>query len=141
RVAGEQPRLAQRKAIRVGVDLEEGTGDPVADRAGLAGDPAALDLDHRVEVALGAGDAEGHPDVGLVDRVAEMLLERSAVDDDLSLTGEQADPGDGRLAATGPGEEGGRGHQSLLRRAAQAAGPDVDDRCRRRPSACAAAAR
>src|SRR5436190_7637830 len=66
RVAGEEAGLPQRQAVRVRVDLEEGPGDAVADRTGLAGHPAALDLDHGVEVALGAGDAERHPDIGLV---------------------------------------------------------------------------
>ena len=106
----------------------------MADRAGLAGDAATLDLDHRVEMALGAGDPERHPDVGVVDGVAEVLLERPTVHDDLALAGQEADAGDRRLAAPGPGEEGGSGHRWLLvRRAAQAAGPDADGRYRRRP--------
>src|SRR5689334_9277267 len=75
------------------------------DRAGLAGDAAALDLDHRVEVALGAGDAERHPDVGVVHGVAEVLFERAAVDDDLTLTGEQSNAGNRGLATAGAREE------------------------------------
>src|SRR6185369_15813018 len=106
RVAGEEAGLAERQAVRGLVDLEQGPGDAVADRAGLARHATALDLDHRVVVALGAGHPEGHPDVRLVHRVAEVLLERSPVDDDLALPGEQANTGDGRLATTGPGEEG-----------------------------------
>jgi len=85
--------------------LEQRPGDAMADRAGLAGHTAALDLDHRVEPALGPGDPEGHADLGLVDGVSEVLVERAAVHDDLALTGQQADASDRRLAATCPGVE------------------------------------
>ena len=66
-------------------------------------DAAALDLDHRVVAALGAGDPEGHQDVGQVDGVAEVLLEAAAVDDDLALAGDAGGRGrcwscDGRCA-------------------------------------------
>jgi len=77
----------------------------VADRAGLAGHTATLDLDHRVETTFGSGDPERHPQVCLVDGVAEVLGQRSAVHDDLALAGEQANAGDRRLAAAGTGVE------------------------------------
>src|SRR5947207_13654187 len=67
RVAGEEAGLAKRQPVRLGIDEEERPRDSVADRAGLAGDPTALDLDHRVVATLGAGHPEGHPDLGLVD--------------------------------------------------------------------------
>src|SRR6186997_1617988 len=70
RVAREEASLAERRSVGVGVDLEQRPGDAMADRAGLAGHTAALDLDHRVEPALGPGDPEGHADLGLVDGVA-----------------------------------------------------------------------
>ena len=107
RIAGQEAGLAERQAMPLGVELEEGPGDAVADRAGLAGDAAALDLDHHVEAALGPGDPERHADVGLVDRVPEVLLERTAVDHDLALARQEPDAGDGRLAATGAGVERG----------------------------------
>src|SRR5690349_16605567 len=120
--------------MTLGIELEQGPGDAVADRARLAGHPTTLDLDHHVEAALGAGHAERQSDVRLVDRVAEVLLEGPAVDDDLALTREQPDAGDGRLATTGAGVEGGDGHRRCapVRQAAQAAGPDADDPNRRR---------
>src|SRR4029077_599740 len=85
--------------------------DPVADRAGLTGDAAAFDLDHHVEAALGARDAERHPDIGLVDGVPEVLIEGTAVDDDLTLTRQEPNAGDGRLATTGAGVESGDRHE------------------------------
>src|SRR5436190_23884726 len=121
RIAGEEAALPKCEAV-LRVQLEQRPGDPVADRAGLAGDPAAFDLDHRVEAALGAGHAERHAHVGLVDRCPEMLDERPAVHHDLALTGQEANPGDRGLAATGAGvERRSSGHEAdLLRRAAQA---------------------
>src|SRR6476659_9726699 len=105
RIAGQQPGLAKRQSMRIRIDLEQGARDAVADRAGLTRDSAAFDLDHRVEAALGPGDPERHADFGLVDGVAEVLVERATVHDDLPLAGEQTDPGDRRLAATCPGVE------------------------------------
>src|SRR4051812_25090771 len=73
RVPREKAGLTQRQPVGLDVELEQRSGDPVADRTRLTGDAAALDLDHDVELALGPGHAEGHADVGLVDRVAEVL--------------------------------------------------------------------
>ena len=100
-----------------------------------SGDPATLDLDHRVVATLGVGDPEGQADLRLVDGVAEVLVERATVDDDLALTGQESDASDGRLAAARPGVEGRGGHGSVLlvRRAAQAAAPDGGVPPRRRP--------
>src|SRR6185295_8853791 len=106
RVAGEEAGLAEGQPVGVRVDLEQGPGDAMADRAGLAGHAAALDLDHRVEVALGAGDTERHLHVGVAHGVAEVLLEAAAVHDDLAFARQQPDAGDRRLSAAGPGEEG-----------------------------------
>src|SRR3970282_1606613 len=106
RVAGQESGLAEREAMAVGIELQERPGDPVADGSGLAGHATALDLDHRVEATLGAGDSEGHPDVGLVDGVPEVLEERAPVDDDLALAGQEADAGDGGLAPSRSRVEG-----------------------------------
>src|SRR5688572_22971597 len=61
RVAGQQPSLAQRGAC-VGMGAEEGTGDAVPDRSGLAGDAAAGDEDAGRVAALGLGHPEGQED-------------------------------------------------------------------------------
>src|SRR3954447_11253730 len=111
RVAREEACLAKRESVGFRIELEKRTGDPVADRTGLPGDPATLDLDHHVEAALGAGHPERHPHLGLVDRVAEVLFERSAVDHDLTLTRQEPDAGDSRLATTGAGVESGDRHR------------------------------
>src|SRR5204862_3890996 len=78
RIAGPETGLAKRQAVGGLIDLDEGSRDAVTDRAGLAGDATALDLDHRVVVTLRSGHPERHPDVGFVHRVAEVLLEGSA---------------------------------------------------------------
>src|SRR5436190_10351955 len=121
-ITGEEAGLAQRQAVALGVELEQGAGDAVPDRAGLAGDAAALDLDHHVEAALRSGHPERQADVGLVDRVPEMLLEGAAIDHDLALTRQQPDAGDGRLAAAGAGIEGGDRHRQRAPRQASGSG-------------------
>src|SRR2546423_5399754 len=84
----------------------------MADRAGLTRHATALDLDHRVVATLRPGHPERQADVGLVDRVAEVFVQRATVDDDLALTRQEPDAGDGGLASTGAGEERSRGHFS-----------------------------
>src|SRR5205823_3291317 len=118
----QEAGLAERQPVRLGIDEEERPGDSVADRAGLAGDPTALDLDHRVVATLGTGHPEGHPDLGLVDGIAEMLIEGAAVHDDLTLAGQEPDTGDRRLATAGPGEEGRRCHEYVAPRQASGSG-------------------
>src|SRR5688572_1556385 len=93
RIAGQEPRLAKRQAVAVGIDLEQRAGNAVPDGAGLTGHAAALDLDHHVEPTLGPGHPERHADLGLVDRIAEVLLERATVDHDLTLARQQPDTG------------------------------------------------
>jgi len=112
-IAGEQSSLAERKSMALRVELEKCSGDPVADRAGLPGDAAALDLDHDVEATLRASDPERQSDIRLVDGVAEVLLERAAVHHDLALSGQEPDAGDGRLASTGAGVESWDRHRLL----------------------------
>ena len=58
------------------------------------------------------GDPERHADVGLVDGVAEVLLQGAIVDDDLARPRNEPDPSDRGLAATGPVEEGRGGHDA-----------------------------
>src|SRR6185503_11036844 len=116
RVAGEQARLAQLQAMGLRIELEQRPGDAVADCAGLAADPAALDLDHGVVAAVGVGDAERQLDVRLVDRGAEVLDQRPTVDHDLALAGQEPHARDGGLATAGAGVEG-LGSHVLLRQA------------------------
>src|SRR5258707_7715676 len=82
RVTGEEAGLTQREAM-VRVELEERPGDAVPDRSGLTRDPAALDLDHRVEAAVGIRDLERQANVVLVNGCPEVLEQRSPVHDDL----------------------------------------------------------
>src|SRR4051812_3899349 len=110
-IASQQTRLTQRKPVRLGIQLQQSPRNAVTDGTGLSGDASPFDLDHDVEAALGPGHPERHPHLRLVDRVAEVLLERSAVDHDLTLTRQQPDAGDGRLATAGAGVESGDRHR------------------------------
>src|SRR4029078_9629031 len=110
-IAGQQPRLPKRQPVPLWIELEQCASDPVADGAGLTGDAAALELDHHLEAALGAGHAERHPDIGFVDGVPEVLIEGTTVDHDLTLTRQEPDAGDGRLATTGAQGERGERHE------------------------------
>src|SRR5688572_9138316 len=72
RIARQQARVAQGPAcVRMGA--EEGTGDAVPDRAGLARKAAAGDQ-HRCGIApFGLGDAEGQPQRGGAAGAAEVV--------------------------------------------------------------------
>src|SRR6266852_1782577 len=100
RIAGQQAGLAEGLGVLL-VDLQQRPRDAVGDRADLAGDPATLDLDHRVELADGVGDAERGRGALHQTVAAEVLVEWLAVDDDGALTGDQAHPRDRRLPAAG----------------------------------------
>src|SRR5258706_5988090 len=120
RIAGQQPGLAQLNPVGLRVELEQRPGDAVADRAGLAGHAAALDLDHRVVAAIGIRDPEWQADLGLVDGRTEMLDHRATVDHDLALAGQEPDPGHCRLATPRAGVECLGGHGWVLRQASGA---------------------
>src|SRR5256885_15387701 len=66
RVAGEETGLSERHAVRRCVELEQGTCDAMADRAGLARHATALDLDHRVVATLRPRHPERQAGLGLV---------------------------------------------------------------------------
>src|SRR5215218_9344200 len=85
-VAGEEAP-ALEVAAQLGVDLGKCPGDPLAHRAGLAADAAAVDADADVDVALVAGDDQRLLDHRLVQRPREELLEVALVDHDLALPG------------------------------------------------------
>src|SRR4051795_4943028 len=110
-IASQQTRLTQRKPVRLRIQLQQSPRNAVTDGTGFSGDASPLDLDHDVEAALPPGHPERHPHLRLVDRVAEVLLERSAVDHDLALTRQQPDAGDSRLATAGAGVESGDRHR------------------------------
>src|SRR5205823_35581 len=74
-VAGALERDAQ---LRVGVD--ERTGDPVADGAGLAARAAALYAHAKVERPFDAGDLQRRQRQLSVGRPREVLLDRAAVE-------------------------------------------------------------
>src|ERR1035437_593892 len=101
RVAGQKPGLTQGKAVALRIELKQSSSDAVADRPGLTGYAAALDLDLSIERALGPGDAERQAHVGFVDGVAEMSFEGSIVDDDRTRAGDEPHPRDRGLAAPG----------------------------------------
>ena len=58
RVAGEEALALERDA-RFGIGLDERPGDPVTQRAGLAGDAAAVQPGAEIEPSLEPGDASG----------------------------------------------------------------------------------
>src|SRR5215218_9015471 len=80
-------------AAKLGIDLGQGAGDPMADRAGLAADAAAVDADADVDVALVAGDGQRLAGHRLVQGTREELLETALVDFDLAVAGQQRDAG------------------------------------------------
>src|ERR1035437_8548848 len=55
RVTSQEPGLTQWKAVAFRIELKQSSRDAVADRAGLTGYAAALDLDLGVVRALGPG--------------------------------------------------------------------------------------
>ena len=73
----------------------------MADRAGLAGKPAALDRRDDVILAAALGDVEHLVDDQPKRRPGEIDFLVAAVDDDLAGAGLQPDPGDRVLAAAG----------------------------------------
>jgi hypothetical protein len=100
RVASEQARRLEHRA-KLGVGGDQGTGDPVAHGAGLAGDAATEDLDRDLETARGVGDPEGLGDHGLEVAPPEVLARWAVVDNDDAITGDDADASDRRLATAG----------------------------------------
>src|SRR3954454_17471392 len=79
-VAREEP-AALELAAQVGVGLQQRTTDPVAQRAGLGGDAAAVHPRDDVHARLVADRLQRLADVALQRRAREELLERAAVDE------------------------------------------------------------
>jgi hypothetical protein len=108
RVAREEPGLAQDRP-QGRVALDERAGERVRDRAGLAGDAAAVALrqDREARAADGAERLGGDL---LQRRAREVDLQRASVDGDLAVAGLQQDAGDRGLAAADGRDLVSRGH-------------------------------
>ena len=100
RVASEEARLLERRAVVLAVDLVERTGDRETERTGLARGTAAGDLRDHVVAAEQFEDLERVVDELLVELVREVLLERASVDRERAAAGDEAHAGDRLLAAT-----------------------------------------
>src|SRR6476619_3347087 len=126
-VTREQPGLLQRRAVGLHVDRVERTGHAQAQRAGLAGDAAAVDAGDDVEAAHQVGVHEGLVDDLLVQLVREVVVERAAVDGPLAGARDEAHAGDGLLAAAGRRRrgDGGRAGRRVLGRVALGAVGDA----------------
>ena len=113
-VTGEESRLLEG-GPQFGVQLAQGPGDAQPEGAGLTGHPAAVDGHVDVPRLGRVGEPEGLGDDHPVGRRGEVLLELLVVDGDGSLTGTDAHPGDGPLAASGGLADGsGSGHDGFL---------------------------
>src|SRR5882724_6724552 len=106
RIARNEAGIAKGLAKRL-IVLDQRTGDAVTDRAGLAGDAAAIHAHADVELVHGLHRFErlthDHP-AGFA---AEELIERPVVDGDRALAGAQVDAGGGGLAPAGAVIRGG----------------------------------
>ena len=101
RIAGQETGLLQGGAILL-VDAQQGAGDAVTQGAGLAGDAAAGDGGHHVELADGVGQHQGLTGDQLQGLQAEIIVDVTAVDGDgAGAALIQANAGDGGLATAG----------------------------------------
>src|SRR4051812_11589591 len=95
----EAAALELRAEVRVGVG--ERAGDPVAQRAGLAGHAAAVERRDDVHARLVADRLERLADVALQRRAREVGLERAAVDRVAARAGLEDHAGDRALVLAG----------------------------------------
>src|SRR6185437_2160656 len=115
-VAGQEERIAQllgHAADLVGTigafllsarqteHFLERAGSTLANRAGLSGDAAALNLGDQVEPAAHFGDFERPDDGFAVLLLGEVFFKAAAVDNNLARTFAEADAGHGGLAPSG----------------------------------------
>src|SRR4051812_20298928 len=96
-----QEAAALELAAQIRVGLEQRAADPVAQRAGLRGDAAALHAGDHVHAVRVADRLERLADVALERRAREEDVERAAVDRVRARAGKQDDAGDRRLALAG----------------------------------------
>src|SRR5262245_28708471 len=88
--------LQHSPKLRIGFD--ERTGDTVADGAGLAGRPTAVNADAQVVGPLQPGDPKRRHDLVAVTLPGEVVLERAAVEPGRPVAGAQDHARDRRLA-------------------------------------------
>src|SRR5688572_21036159 len=100
-VAREQPGLLQRRTVRLEVDGVQAPGHAETQRAGLTGDPTAVDAGDHVEPVDQVGGDERLADHLLVQLVREVLVQRATVDGPLAGAGNDANTSDGLLATAG----------------------------------------
>ena len=99
-VAGQEPGGLQIGAV-LGVHLQQGAADAVAQGAGLAGNAAAGNGGHDVNLVHGGGGHQRLTGDKLQGLQAEILVDVTAVDgDSAGAAGEQMNPGHGGLPAT-----------------------------------------
>src|SRR5688572_3828323 len=104
RVAGQEAALLERGAV-AGVEHLERARDPVAQRIGLAGDPAAVQRGGDVVAADAVHGLERLVDDHARRLAREVILERASVDAELSRADAQAHASHRGLALAG-GDEG-----------------------------------
>src|SRR5262249_30175842 len=109
-VAGEEALALERDA-EVGVDLDEGAGDAVADRAGVARGAAAVPPDAQVVGARELGGLERRQDHLPMGEPREVRGELLAVDPRLPGPRTEDHPGDGGLPLPGAEVLGRSRHQ------------------------------
>src|SRR5512144_1912225 len=126
-VAGEEPGLLQRRAVRLDVDGVERTRHAEPQGTGLAGDAAPVDAGDHVEAAREVRGHERLVDELLVQLVREVALQGAAVDGPLAGAGDQAHTSHGLLAPAGGRRrgDGGRARRSVLGRRALGAVGDA----------------
>ena len=86
RVAGQEAGGLQSGTV-VRVCCEQGAGNTVTDSTCLTGDTAACNVRNDVELAVGAGYAEGLVDDELQGLETEVIIDGTAVDGDLAAAG------------------------------------------------------
>src|SRR5581483_8510194 len=97
-IAGDETGVAKRLAQGL-IVLDERPGDAVTDRAGLASDSAAIDLDGDVEARGELHRLERLPHDHAPRFTTEERVERPFVNGDLAVAGLEVDAGGCRLAA------------------------------------------
>src|SRR6266540_512682 len=111
-VAGEETALLQL-GPQLDVELDQGPGDAVAQRAGLPGDTAAVEAGDDVVALQRVGDPQRLGDDAAVGRVGEVVLERATVQLERAGPLDQTYPCHRLLAAAGAtGELRGNCHSS-----------------------------
>jgi hypothetical protein len=101
RVTGQETGGLECGTIAL-IEDDEGTGDAVADGAGLAGHAAALDGGFDVNLAHGVGGDQGLTNDELQGLETEVIVDLTAVDgDDAAAVGDEVNAGHGGLPTAG----------------------------------------